>query len=82
MILNTLTITCDKNSTNYIDLSKQYINSVISVSINGMLCKFYHNTTTKTLSLLHVIDKGDNIVITYYPNLSELRDKQLKVLGI
>lgn len=82
MIVNTLTITCDKNSTNHLDLSKQHINSVISVSINGMLCKYYHNTKSKTISLLHIVEKGDSIVITYHPNLSELREKQLNILGI
>lgn len=81
MIVNTLTITSD-TCKNHIDLSKYHIGKILSVNINGLVYKFHYNTMSKLLSLLHMLDKGDLIVITYYPNLSELRSEQLKKLGI
>ena len=70
------------HSTNQVDLSTQYIDSILSISINGLEYKYHYNRISKLLVPIISLKAGDIIVITYHPNLSELREKQLNILGI
>jgi len=82
--MNTLTMTINNpnpSARNKIDLSKQYIDSVLSVTINGLICKFNYNITKSILHVLTDVYTGDIIVIGYI-SISEFRDQQLEKLGI
>lgn len=64
-----------------INLSKQNIDAVSSVTINELLCAFAFNTNTKILDLFVLSDPDDVIVITYY-SIAVFRNQQIdKILG-
>lgn len=85
-MLKILTMIADKSGNNidlFSHINPKYIDTIQSVTINGLICKFSYNTRTKSLYLMtNVFEKGDRLIIAYYPNISEIRNDQLVKLGI
>lgn len=84
-MLKILTMIADKSGNNidlFSHINPKYIDRIQSVTINGLISKFSYNTRTKSLLLINVFVRGDCLVVTYYQNISELRNDQLVKLGI